>query len=123
MHRICVQLHIAGWIHAIAHLDIKTRLALLLLSLLYRYGERKSEEKGTVLALPLSQADMAGWIGVSTASVARILQEWKALGHVHIAHSTIIIVDVKKLIGLAAADDPSKAVPSWGSHTLDELLS
>ncbi|MGW0485508.1 Crp/Fnr family transcriptional regulator [Nonomuraea sp. NPDC003214] len=116
-HRHSVQLHMATWIHAITHLAVETRVALLLISLLYRYGENTPGEGGTVLAPPLSQPDIAGWIGASTASVARVFNKWKRAGLIRNSHTTVAIADVRGLFTLAASDAPSEVVPGWGIHS------
>ncbi|MEV4398303.1 Crp/Fnr family transcriptional regulator [Nonomuraea sp. NPDC049607] len=115
-HRHSVQLHTATWIHAITHLAVETRVALLLISLLYRYGEHKPGEGEAALAPPLSQPDIAGWIGISTASVARVFKKWKDAGLIRISHSTVTIADIRGLFTLAASDAPSEMVPAWGTH-------
>jgi CRP-like cAMP-binding protein len=122
-YRLSVQLCIVAQVHAMSRLNVEVRLALLLISLLYRYGEQRRHKSGTALAPPLSQPDLAGWIGASPASVARVLQQWRSDGLVRTRHSAVTIVDLKGMIALAASNGDSERVPSWGSsHSLHELL-
>ncbi|MFF0250798.1 Crp/Fnr family transcriptional regulator [Streptosporangium sandarakinum] len=122
IHRLSVQSHITARMHAVSRHSVEPRLAFLLVSLLYRYGEQRRGRSGAALAVPLSQPDLAGWIGASPASVARILQQWRSDGLVRTGHTTVTIVDVKRMIALAAMGGDSEQVPSWGSHSLNESL-
>jgi CRP/FNR family transcriptional regulator, cyclic AMP receptor protein len=51
------------------------RLARLLLDLAARCGD--STEHGVRLAVPLSQADLASWAGMSRATLVRALHQWR----------------------------------------------
>src|SRR5260370_12318581 len=51
------------------------RLARLLLDLAARCG--RITEHGVMLEVPLSQTDLASWVGVSRATVTRALHEWR----------------------------------------------
>ncbi|MGW3353752.1 Crp/Fnr family transcriptional regulator [Nonomuraea rubra] len=121
IHRLSMQFHIAARMHAISRLGVEPRLAFLLVSLLYRYGEQRRLVSGAALAPPLSQPDLAAWIGASPASVARVLQQWRSDGLIRTGHSTVTLVDVKGMITLATVSTAGE-MPSWGSHSLDELL-
>ncbi|MFD8565163.1 Crp/Fnr family transcriptional regulator [Streptosporangium canum] len=89
------------------------RLAWLLLALRLLFGERH-DPGGThpVLAPPLTQADLARWLGISDASVARIIQTWKREGLVATSYGAIALVNVRNLQRQA----------KWSAATAEELL-
>ncbi len=66
------------------------RLARLMLELGERCGE--GTERGVTLTVPLSQTDLASWVGVSRATVTRALREWRErnLVSTRLGHTTII---------------------------------
>ncbi len=70
-------------------------LARLLLLLALRCGE--ATEQGVTLAVPLSQADLASWVGVSRATVTRALRQWRQRGVVSTRHGHVTITDVAAL--------------------------
>ncbi|MGW3350766.1 Crp/Fnr family transcriptional regulator [Nonomuraea rubra] len=100
------QLHFARQLQAVRRLKADMRLSRLLLSLLYRFGERPMAGRN-VLAPPLSQADLAAWIGAGETSIGRILRQWRGDGIVSSGYSWISIEDRKTLRDLAN----SAAVP------------
>ncbi len=71
------------------------RLARLLLDLADRCG--RQTERGVALAVPLSQADLASWVGVSRATVTRALQDWRRRGLVSTQPGVITIMDADTL--------------------------
>jgi CRP/FNR family transcriptional regulator, cyclic AMP receptor protein len=71
------------------------RLARLLLDLADRCG--RQTERGVALAVPLSQADLASWVGVSRATVTRALQDWRRRRLVSTQPGVITIMDADTL--------------------------
>ena len=67
------------------------RLARLLLDLAVRCGY--VTDNGVILAVPLSQADLASWVGVSRATVTRALREWRERKLVSTRQGRMTIVD------------------------------
>lgn len=67
------------------------RLARLLLDLAQRCGE--STEHGITLAVPLSQTDIASWVGVSRATVTRALHQWRERNLISTRHGQVTIMD------------------------------
>lgn len=103
------QLHLATQLRLGADLPVRPRLAQLLLTVAHRFGERKVPTGGPVLAIPLSQPDLAAWIVASPASVARALKAWRRDGVVATGYASLSILDVKRLRGEAM----STATPLW----------
>jgi CRP/FNR family cyclic AMP-dependent transcriptional regulator len=76
------------------------RVATRLLELGERFGE---EEDGAVrIALPLTQEELAGWVGTSLESVARSLQTMRRLHWIETARRQIRILDQEALKRAAA---------------------
>ncbi|WP_345561101.1 Crp/Fnr family transcriptional regulator [Nonomuraea rosea] len=98
------QLHFTRQMHASNRLDLGTRLARLLLNVLYRFGERPVGGRN-LLAPPLSQADLAAWIGASETSVGRVLRGWRAAGLIHVGYSSLAILDPRAIRDLANSPD------------------
>jgi CRP/FNR family cyclic AMP-dependent transcriptional regulator len=71
------------------------RLARLLLDLAARCGEET--ERGVRLAVPLSQADLASWAGMSRATMTRALHQWRQRGIVSTLQGRMTITDVAAL--------------------------
>jgi CRP/FNR family transcriptional regulator, cyclic AMP receptor protein len=67
------------------------RLARLLLDLAERCGQVTGN--GVTLAVPLSQTDLASWVGVSRATVTRALHDWRERKLVTTQHGRMTIVD------------------------------
>lgn len=67
------------------------RFARLLLDLARRCGQVTAD--GVTLAVPLSQADLASWVGVSRATVTRALHEWRERKLVSTRDGRMIIID------------------------------
>ncbi|WP_372455575.1 Crp/Fnr family transcriptional regulator [Sphaerisporangium fuscum] len=113
------QLHIGIQARASSHLDVSTRLARLLLDILYRFGENRSEQhKLLTLAPPLSQSDLAAWIGASLASVARVLRNWRSLGIIRTVYGSISLVDLKRMREEAVGSDAPWWEPPWGMASI-----
>ncbi len=71
------------------------RLARLLLELAQRCGETTGQ--GVTLAVPLSQTDLASWVGVSRATVTRALRQWRERKLVSTRQGHMTIIDTAAL--------------------------
>jgi CRP-like cAMP-binding protein len=80
------------------------RLARRVLDLATRCGEPTAA--GTTLAVPLSQAELASWIGVTRATVTRALQQWRRRGLVATGHGRITVADAAGLRRVAGLPPP-----------------
>jgi CRP-like cAMP-binding protein len=80
--------------------DTIGRLAARLVELAERYGT--ASERGIVIGLPLSQEELAGWVGAGHAGLARALQVLRRLGWVETERRRIIVRDLDALRGRAA---------------------
>jgi CRP-like cAMP-binding protein len=80
------------------------RLARLLLDLAGRCGE--ATEHGTTIAVPLSQAELAGMIGVARPTVTRALQQWRPRGLVSTGPGQITLIDAAALRRIAGVPPP-----------------
>lgn len=105
MRLVNAHLHLAIQMHASSRLDVRTRLARLLLYLRCRFGERQVGNRGSIaLAPPLSQPDLAAWVGASEASVARVFKQWRLAELIRTSRSSISVLNVRGL--RAEADSP-----------------
>ena len=75
--------------------DAVGRVAARIIELAERYGEARSEE--IVIALPVSQEDLAGWCSTSRASVASALRELREQGSIETARRRIVVRDLDEL--------------------------
>lgn len=82
---------------------IAARLATLLLQLCERYGEPDGEG-GVRVALPLTQADLAGLVMTSTRTVGRVLETWRENGWVTTSRLSIQIRDPMALADMGPID-------------------
>ena len=80
--------------------DVIGRLAARIVELAERYGV--ASDDGVVIALPLSQEELAAWTGASRAGIAHALQTLRALGWVETARRSMIVRDLDALKGRAA---------------------
>lgn len=69
---------------------IQARLAALLLELGERYG-RRSDSGALLIALPLSQDDIAGLVLGSRRTVSRILEQWRGNGWVTTGRNRLVV--------------------------------
>jgi CRP-like cAMP-binding protein len=76
-------------------LDTVGRLASRLVELAERYGE--PSDRGTVIALPLTQEDIRAWTGASAAAVAKALQQLRELGWIETQRRRIVVHDLDAL--------------------------
>lgn len=87
-------------------LDTPTRLALRLLELSRRYGQPVND--GTDLALPLTQDELAGWVGSSREAITKALRTFRDEGWVETGRRRITILDENALRQYAHHRDPGK---------------
>lgn len=75
--------------------DTLGRVARRLVELADRFGEKTPG--GVAINLPLSQSELAGWVGASRESVAKALQTLRSLGWVETARRQTLIKDLEAL--------------------------
>lgn len=75
--------------------DVQTRLARLLLKLADLHGERV--EGGVRIGIRLTHEDIASLIGSTRETTSKILNEFKAAGHIDVEKRHIILLDQKAL--------------------------
>jgi CRP/FNR family cyclic AMP-dependent transcriptional regulator len=75
--------------------DTLGRVAARLVELADRFGQ--PTEEGTRIALPLSQDELAGWIGSSREAVAKALQALRADGTIRTSRLTVVVRDLPTL--------------------------
>jgi CRP/FNR family transcriptional regulator, cyclic AMP receptor protein len=80
--------------------DTMGRLAARLLELGDRYGEESDGEIAVVL--PISQEELASWVGASRAGVAAALQAMRELGWIRTERRSVLIRDAPALRSRAA---------------------
>jgi CRP-like cAMP-binding protein len=85
--------------------DGAQRLATLLVELADRYPDPASGDGAVTIGPPLSQQEMASWIGDSRETVARALHRWRTRGIVSTGRRQIQIADVRALRSIAATPD------------------
>jgi CRP/FNR family cyclic AMP-dependent transcriptional regulator len=76
------------------------RVAARLVELAERYGALG--EGGTVIDLPISQEELAGWTGSSREAVAKALQTLRQLGLITTERRRITVLDLRELRDRAA---------------------
>ena len=96
------------------HLESTPRVAVVLLEVVTRRfrdatlklsqasASDVASDDGVVIALPLSQEELAAWTGASRAGIAHALQTLRALGWVETARRSMIVRDLDALKGRAA---------------------
>jgi CRP-like cAMP-binding protein len=75
--------------------DTVGRVAARLVELAERYGEPAAD--GVRIGLPLSQEELAGWVGGSREAVSKALQTLRAVGWVRTERRRITVLDVDAL--------------------------
>lgn len=75
--------------------DVQTRLARLLLKLADLHGERVPD--GVRVGIRLTHEDFASLIGSTRETTSKILNEFKAAGHIDVEKRFIILLDQKAL--------------------------
>ena len=76
-------------------LDAVSRVAARLVEMAERFGEDTDE--GLRISVPLSQEELAGWIGASRESVSKALQTLKSRGLIETHRRGITVCDLDKL--------------------------
>lgn len=79
--------------------DIAGRLASLLADLAEHYGHR--EEGGLRISLPLTQHELASWIGASREAVSAALSSLRTRGWIETGRRTVVVRDLTALRDLA----------------------
>lgn len=75
--------------------DTPNRVARRLLELVNRFGE--PTEAGIRITLPLTQDELASWIGASREAVVKALKTLRAHGYIRTQRRTITVVDLEGL--------------------------
>jgi len=78
-------------------------LALLLIALVHKYGEK--EKIGSAIDLPVSRQTLAEMLGVSVESVMRKLKRFRELGVIATENGRICVVDFESLAQRARVSD------------------
>jgi CRP/FNR family cyclic AMP-dependent transcriptional regulator len=76
-------------------LDVAERLARRLLELCDRFGSQ--QERGIEISLPLSQEELANWVGASREAVAKAFQLLRTLDIVETGRRRVIVLDREAL--------------------------
>ena len=84
--------------------DTLGRVAARILELCERYGDRQPE--GVEVQTPLSQEELAAWVGASRAGVAQALQTLRGLGWIRTERRLILVTNVDALRRRAADGAP-----------------
>lgn len=77
--------------------DVVGRLSVRIGELCERFGVPEDGGGGTRIDLPLTQEDLAGWVGASRESTARALSQMRDLGWVTTARRSIVCHDPEAL--------------------------
>jgi CRP-like cAMP-binding protein len=77
--------------------DVVGRLSVRIGELCERFGVPDAGGDGTRIDLPLTQEDLAGWVGASRESTARALSQMRDLGWVTTARRSIVCHDPEAL--------------------------
>lgn len=80
--------------------DTLGRVATRLLELSERFGEPRDEQ--IEITLPISQEELAGWVGASLESTARALQTMRTLGWIQTRRRSICVLDAAAVRRAAA---------------------
>lgn len=75
--------------------DVTVRVARRLVDLSGRFGEHNGP--GLLIGLPLSQDDLAAWVGASREATNRALSELRAAGCIETSRKRIVVVDADRL--------------------------
>jgi CRP/FNR family transcriptional regulator, cyclic AMP receptor protein len=86
-------------IEELMFLDLQGRLAKTLLRLTENHDDAKGER-----ALAMTQSEVSHFVGMSREAVNKQLRDWEGRRWVRLKRNGIVVLDVKALSGLAAAD-------------------
>lgn len=75
--------------------DTLNRVALRLVELADRFGE--PTESGIRITLPLTQDELASWVGASREAVTKALRTLRARGYVRTRRRTVTVIDIEGL--------------------------
>jgi CRP-like cAMP-binding protein len=75
--------------------DTLNRVAHRLVELVDRFGE--PTESGIKITLPLTQDELASWVGASREAVAKALRTLRTCGYVQTQRRTLTVVDIEGL--------------------------
>jgi CRP/FNR family cyclic AMP-dependent transcriptional regulator len=75
--------------------DAPSRVARRLVELVDRFGE--PTESGIMITLPLTQDELASWVGASREAVTKALRTLRARGYVRTKRRMITVVDIEGL--------------------------
>jgi len=97
----------------LAFLDMKVRVANLLLDLVINFGV--STEDGLLINWRITQQHMAGMIGAGREATAKVLQELRDDGIIHIRNRHIYIENLQALRDIAEARKEPELSRRWHS--------
>jgi len=83
--------------------DAMARVAARIVELAERFGADCAA--GTAIDLPISQEELAGWVGCSREAVSRALQAMRELGWLETERRRITVVDLAALRARAAQEE------------------
>lgn len=75
--------------------DTLGRVAHLLVELAERFGE--PTESGIRIRLPITQDELAGWVGASREAVAKALRTLRTCGYLRTERRTVTVLDIRAL--------------------------
>jgi CRP/FNR family transcriptional regulator, cyclic AMP receptor protein len=75
--------------------DTLNRVACRLVELADRFGE--PTESGIRITLPLTQEDLASWVGASREAVTKALRTLRTDGYVRTQRRTVTVIDIERL--------------------------
>jgi CRP-like cAMP-binding protein len=90
----------------------KTRLAGLFVRLNERMGQF-DDNWSNCFELHLTQRDMADLIGITTVHLNNVVQDLRAEGIIQLTRSELRILDLDRLLALAALSPWRQARPTW----------
>lgn len=84
---------------------VAQRVATTLLRLADKLGQERSGDRGTLLQLPLSRADLAGMVGSTAESVSRVMSRLRKEGIIDSGRRWTAVLDRDRLAATAEMDD------------------
>jgi CRP-like cAMP-binding protein len=83
---------------------VTQRVAAALLRLVDKLGQERSGNRGTLLQLPLSRADLAGMVGSTEESVSRVMSWLRKAGIIDSGRRWTAVLDSDRLAATAERD-------------------